>query len=151
MENKASAVLNLPNNETTFTVDVEGEVTGNRYTGSFTAICVPNQRQKAAAALLESEMLVSTKGDLSVLDENTRYFIKCIAQLQFRLIKFPTWWQESDGGRNLYDINPIVEAMSKALDAENEWRKKAFEGKKTEPKFTDRPPTQVDDTIVSDA
>ena len=142
----AQAVLNLPDNEATFAIDVEGETTGNHYTGSFTVICVPNQRQKAAANVEEATMRRNTEP--TVLDANTVYFIKCIAQLQFRVTKCPQWWQDAQMGRDLYDLKPIFEVMEKAIEAETKWREKACADKKPAAPAFDQPnEVAVDDTL----
>lgn len=120
---------NLPINEKSFSISLKGDTTGQMWVGKFATVCVPNLRQQADASVMEAQL----NRDLTTLDGNTKLYHKVIAQLASRLVAAPEWWQSSDSGQNLLDINVVLEVWKNCIEAEKEWRNKVW-GEPEEPK-----------------
>lgn len=131
---EAKGAINLPDNKATFTIDVEGEVTGIRYQGNFECICILSQAAKTAASVMEARM----RDNLTQIDDSALLFCRAISQLEFRVIGAPAWWKENDKGRLLPDITPVLRAFNEALKAEENWRQAIL--KKKEPPAQNVPP-----------
>lgn len=112
-------LLELPNFEYTFALDVKGEESGKRYIGEFT-YKRPNLRQSSEIAKFKTRL----DGDLTNLDTSISMLHQMLSQLRFCLIKYPDWWSESDFGLDLYDCNVIIELYKEAMDFEKKFDKK---------------------------
>jgi hypothetical protein len=106
----------LPSMEHTFTLSVKGSDTGQQFDGTFT-YKRPNLKAKSQAAKLAARL----NEDLKNLDEDTKFIHELVADLRYSLISFPEWWQKSDFGLELYDVNVIFEIRKACVNFENEW------------------------------
>jgi len=111
----------LPSTETTFVIDAVGEDTGQHFEGSFT-YKRPNIRNRNSIALLHNRLKLSQTN----LSEDTDMLMYMVAFLKYTLIDAPKWWEESDGGLELFDIAPITEVFVKTREFEEEWKKQVF-------------------------
>lgn len=133
--------MSLPPNEKTFTINVVGDTSKQNWTGEFTAVCMPNLRQKSEASIMEAQL----NRDLMTLDQDTILYHRMVASLSQRLIAAPEWWLSSDNGRNLLDANVIFEVFKECVAAEKEWKEKVWgkeEEEKKEIKNTDEDPKE---------
>ena len=130
MDNFKDMMKKLPSNTNDFNImDIEGLVTKHKYSGNFVAK-VPNLRIQAQIAKFRGAL---NGGDDSGLDLGTRNLHHMIAYLKHVLTEFPKWWEESDYGYELYDINVIEVIYDKAIEQENAWVEAAW-GKKSDGK-----------------
>ncbi len=109
--------MDLPSTKTIIDFDFTSEL-GKKYDGQFTVLCLLNMRQKHLLEL-EKTRLLGNYG--SPTDELAGIAI-ILANLRHRIVDGPTWWQQSDGGYNLTDIDVLTSLYNKVLAAETEWR-----------------------------
>lgn len=113
------SMTSLPDNSKSFDLDVaEGDVTKQRFKGKFHCKCVLNLGERSAADVLNKKMNES----LDTLNDETYMTHMMIAQLDVRLTKAPEWWVATSGGRELLDLNVVLEVYKQAMEAEREWR-----------------------------
>jgi hypothetical protein len=109
----------LPKNEATFELNVEGEITGEKYAGSFTCICVPTVGIRNRI----SRDQIRETGDLANTTDELFLRAMWLANVQGRLIGFPDWWDALGRGSRLIDDNVLKEVYDRCIEAEVEWRK----------------------------
>lgn len=111
----------LPSMEHTFTISIKGAETSQVFDGTFTykrpTIKTKADISKTAARLDE---------DLKNLDEDTKFLHYVIANLKHTLIKHPQWWQDSDYGYQLYDMNVVLEVYKECRKFEDSWFEKVW-------------------------
>jgi hypothetical protein len=107
----------LENNEHTFHLKVQGEKTQEWFEGDFTVHCVLNNSQQMDVALRADRY----NGGSRTLPEQYRVFNRMMAELDVRIKKSPTWWQESNGGWNMHDSNVVNEVFVETLKGEKVW------------------------------
>lgn len=119
----------LPKNERTFTVSVEGDVTGEKFEGQFTAKCVLNMAERHTKELEKTRLMAdyaNPSGSLAGLAE-------ILSTTKVKLVSWPDWWANLDFGSQVLDENIIIEIYDKVQALEKEWkteiRKKAKEAK----------------------
>jgi len=108
----------LPKNEKVFNLNVVGEVTGERYEGDFTCICVPDIRTRNKISRDE----IKECGDLENISTELYARSKWLANASNRVFEAPTWWDSSLYGSRLLDDNILKAVYDKCIDAELEWR-----------------------------
>ena len=108
----------LPKNEKIFNISVGGEISGERYEGEFTCVCVPpiGLRNK-----MDREELRET-GDLSNVGVELYLRSKWLVNVQNRLLSWPDWWDGCRRGASLLDDNILKVLYDKCIEAEVEWR-----------------------------
>lgn len=109
----------LPSHEKTFTIEVEGDVTGIKYEGTFRTKCALSIRDKQAIELLKSRFTQDTANPSTTLFA----MASIVAHLQTRLIEFPDWWKEVGYGSDLLDENVLIQLFDKCEELATEWRK----------------------------
>lgn len=109
----------LPKNEKTFEINVEGEITGERYMGTFTCICVPFAALRNKIARDE----IRETGDLDNISADLFLRARWLVNAQNRLLSWPDWWGGCNNGARLLDENVLKEVYDKCIEAEVEWRK----------------------------
>lgn len=112
-----SIYSDLPSMEHVFVIDVEGAQTKKRFTGQF-----KYRRPTISTKYKIAKTMASLVGEGSV-DEVVKHFLQTSAFLEHCLVEYPTWWQESNYGRDLYDENIVDELVAKAMAFEDEWQK----------------------------
>lgn len=110
----------LPSNEYTFSVKLKGEKTKTSYEGAFTVKCLLTIAEMSDLGLKIDEY---SRGSTTLI-QGVALLIRALAELEVRIIKAPSWWKDSNGGRDLMDTNVVYEVFNKALDAE-----KIFDGR----------------------
>lgn len=104
---------NLPEFQHTFFVDIEGTQTKQRFAGEFT-YNHPNLRTISEISKYKARL----DGGLTNIDSDTAFIHSMISQLRFTLSDYPKWWEQSDFGLNLYDLNVIVDIYNKTMEFE---------------------------------
>ena len=111
--------MELPKNESTFKIDIEGEVTKTKYEGEFTVICKPTLSMKHEHALIKARLM----GDLKNPTQDLYFFSELIATLKTRIVDHPKWWVDSFKNLNTLDENVVVEVYEQIIKASEEWNK----------------------------
>ena len=112
----------LPSNENSFNIlDIEGQITKQKYSGNFVSK-VPNLRIQAQIAKFRGALNEGVEDS----DIGTRNLHHMIAYLKFVLIEHPGWWKDADFGYELFDMNIIELIYEKAVELEDEWVKAAW-------------------------
>lgn len=121
----------LPKNERTFSMDTEGETTGETYEGQFVAKCVLTMAERHSKELEKTRMLADyahPSGSLSGIAE-------ILSTIRSKLVKWPDWWANLDYGSKILDENIVVELYDSIQALEIDWRaevrKKVDESKDT--------------------
>lgn len=104
----------LPSNEYTFTLKVKGDKTKSSYEGPFTVKCLLSNGELIDVGL---RIDAYNRGSTTV-PQGIALLNRALAELEVRIIKAPSWWKDSNSGRDLLDTNVIYEVFEKSLDAE---------------------------------
>lgn len=124
----------LPKNERTFSIDIEGGTSGERFQGQFTTKCVLNMSEKHARELERTRLM----SDYANPSANLSGIAEILSTVRIKLIKWPDWWANLDFGSKILDENIIVEIYDEIVNKENEWkeevRKKVESDKEASPK-----------------
>lgn len=112
----------LPDMEYSFSIDVEGNTTRQKFTGDFKFL-IPNNKKKAQADRYRAEL----NGGLDDrLDPEVLVLNYTIAYLRFSLTEVPKWWKEKDFGYELHDFNVVNEVYKKCQEFEKNWLKEVW-------------------------
>lgn len=105
-----------------FSVNIVGEDSGRIFIGDFTVKLSLTRADRFKADQLRREILGSSPDGQEPLPAmQTEAFI--LGQLSVRIIKAPTWWEESNNGLELEDYNVIITLYDKVLELEEKKRK----------------------------
>lgn len=114
--------MDLPTTQSAFDFDFTSEL-GKKYDGQFLVHCVLNMRQKHALELEKTRLL----GNFASPTDELAGIAVILSNLRGRIITGPTWWEQSDGGYNISDIDVLTALYNKVIQAETEWRTKLKE------------------------
>lgn len=114
--------MDLPNTQSAFDFDFTSEL-GKKYDGQFTVNCLLNMRQKHLLELEKTRLL----GNYPNPTDELAGISVILANLRGRIVNGPTWWEQSDGGYNLTDIDVLTSLYNKVMATESEWRSKLKE------------------------
>lgn len=114
--------MDLPSTQTVVDFDFTSDL-GKKYDGQFTVLCLLSMRQKHLLELEKTRLL----GNYTNPTDELAGIAVILANLRHRIVDGPTWWQQSDGGYNLTDIDVLTSLYNKVLGAETEWRNKLKE------------------------
>jgi len=114
--------MDLPESQSAFDFNFTSEL-GKKYDGQFTVNCLLSMRQKHILELEKTRLL----GNYVNPTDELAGIAVILANLRGRIVDGPTWWQQSDGGYNLTDIDVLTALYNKVLGAEAEWRTKLKE------------------------
>lgn len=117
----------LPSKEHTFVLDLKG-TSGAEYKGSKFTYKKPNIRTMSEIAKTTARL----NEDLPQLDPDIKFLHSVLATLKHTLVEVPKWWEDSDYGFELDDLNMIFDVYDKCKKFENEYAKKAFGEAKSE-------------------
>lgn len=126
------SIKTLPSMEHVFTVDLKGEETGKVFEGTFT-YKRPNLRVQSQIAKTTAVL----DGGIANLDPDTKLIHNILATLKHTLIEYPKWWEETDYGYELYDVNIPIEIYKNIKEFEKDWMDKVWseeEESETKPK-----------------
>lgn len=114
--------MDLPTTQSVFDFDFTSEL-GKKYDGQFMVHCLLNMRQKHALELEKTRLL----GNFASPTDELAGIAIILSNLRGRIITGPTWWEQSDGGYKLEDIDVLTALYNKVMLAETEWRTKLKE------------------------
>lgn len=128
--------MDLPATQSVFDFDLTSDL-GKKFDGQFTVNCLLTMRQKHILELEKTRLL----GNYSNPTNELAGIAIILANLRHRIVSGPTWWEQSDGGYDMTDIDVLQAIYNKVLAAETEWRTKLKEKTKKlqEPKPEDKP------------
>lgn len=111
-------IKTLPSMEHTFTIDVLGSETKQRYTGTFT-YKRPNLKLKSEIA----KMTARLNEDLKSLDSDMAFIHQVLATLRYTLQAGDNaeWWIKNDYGYALFDVNVILDIYKECQKFEDKW------------------------------
>lgn len=109
--------MDLPKNERTFTIDMVGDTTGQKYEGEFTAVCVLNMLKRRQLELEKTRLKADTLNPTAGLEA----LAQVLSHVRVRITNGPEWWKQSDGGLSIMDENVIVALYDKCLEQEINW------------------------------
>lgn len=118
--NKPSAATKgeLPATESTFVIEVIGDFTQKRFVGEFTCKIL-NQKERA---LVSKHRAMLNGEHFQQLDIMTLSLHQMISYLRYSLIpQYPKFWQDSDLGYELFDLNVIREVFNQVMEFEESW------------------------------
>lgn len=121
MSNLSKVSKEIPNTKSNFQIDVEGEVTKNRFIGDF--VCkIPRKKEQCS---IDKHRALLNGPQPEQLSPETLRFHHMIAYLRFTLDErdCPKWWKESDLGYELYDENVVRSIYDHVMGFEVEWLK----------------------------
>ena len=110
--------MNLPKNEKSFMLTVEGDVTSHKYEGQFTVKCVLSMADKRLLEIEQSRLsvdLLNPTNDLVAIS-------RVVANLRVRVMDAPDWFDQIIGNLDVLDDNVIFEIYSECLKASSEWK-----------------------------
>jgi len=122
----------LPPNESSFEFECVGDKTGKKYDGTFTVKCVLANHETIEVASRAERY----NGGVATLAGYYKLFNRAIAEAEVR-IKFdpvkkrqmaPSWWIDSDAGRELLDQNVVFDLYYKIVEQEKDWNDKVKRG-----------------------
>lgn len=106
-------------NEVSFTVSVNGEVTGEKFYGTFKCKTRLSHRDMLTIDKIRRELLGTNAEEAS---PDARAFAAAIAQLSVRLTSAPAWWTDNGNGMDLSDEEVVAAVLSEAIKAETDAR-----------------------------
>ena len=111
----------LTPNEASFSINIEGESTGERYVGSFKCKVRLSMRDNIVKDNIRRQLLSNnpTEADGLAADLAT-----AAGELAVRILDAPPWWKASDNGLDLEDTSVLVEVFNQARRLEREAREK---------------------------
>jgi hypothetical protein len=105
-------------NTVDFTVDCRGELTGNQYTGAFTAKTKLSLRESLRQDELYRGILGANSQDASLASKS---IASAISYLSTHLMTWPDWWTNLNKGMDCEDVNLLAEinnTCQEKIDAE---------------------------------
>lgn len=99
-------------------LDSIGDVTGQKYVGSFRIKVILSHDDRFTIERTYKQMLPDDKG---VVDEIK---LKCggISELESRIVEAPAWWKDSRNGRDLVDSTPIYDLLVAVSEQYENWK-----------------------------
>lgn len=95
-----------------------GEITGQKYAGSFRLKVLLTHDERFAIERTYKQMLPDDKG----VEQEIK--LKCggIAELEQRIVEAPNWWKDARNGRDLVDSQPIYDMLLHLSEKYEEWK-----------------------------
>ena len=109
--------MDLPKNDHSFSFSEKGERTKKTYEGQFTVKCLLTMEEIRQVGL----KLDLFNGGSKTLPGLVALLNRAFAELSVRIIKAPSWWTDSNDGRDLFDTNVVLEVFNSAINAEQVW------------------------------
>ncbi len=115
-------MFELVNEQLFFESTEAGEISGEKYQGTFEVRKVLTPAQKAQADVERRNFLGNPLAGEAV-DPETAELAFAISQLKVRIVKAPKWYQESNNLKNFIDNNVLVELVNKVIEIEINFKK----------------------------
>jgi hypothetical protein len=107
----------LPKNEKTFYFEHTDEF-DRKFDGQFTVKCILTMADKIDLDLDSARIMGDVKNPSRFLQSRAHI----IATLRVKIIKAPTWWEQSVGGLTIEDEAILVALYDKVIEQEKLWR-----------------------------
>jgi hemolysin activation/secretion protein len=130
----------LPSNEYSFSLSAQGEKTKQKFEGSFTVKCLLSNKELIEVGLRTDAY---NNGSQSVSTTGVGLMNRAIAYLEVAITKAPSWWKDSDSGRELLDRNVLYEVYNKALDAEKVYDERISKAAEEAEEFANQNPKKA--------
>jgi hypothetical protein len=114
--------MDLPSNQSVFDFNFVSEL-GNKYDGQFTVRTVLDMKNKHVLELEKTRLL----GNFANPTDELAGISIMLATLRIKIVKAPEWWNQSDGGYSITDMDVLTKLYSMVQEAETEWRNKLKE------------------------
>jgi hypothetical protein len=108
-------MVGLPSMEHTFKISVKGTESGRTFEGEFT-YRRPRIKEQLEADKWRNKMAGDAK------EEGTSFLYTILSMLRFNIVQAPEWWDGSDKGMELYDLNVILAIYEEIKKFETKWR-----------------------------
>lgn len=118
--------MDIPSRETSFYFKDKGERTRKNFEGTFTVKALLTQQEIVDVGMLLDQYSRGSK----TLPQGVALLNRAFAELDVRIIKAPSFWKDSNQGRDLLDTNIVFGVYKAAMDAETEYDKKLDEAAK---------------------
>ncbi len=102
-----------------FMVDVEGDVTGHRYDGTFKIKPILTHAEQLMRDIIMRDLLGPNPKDGSIRAVSQAGII---AEIRVRCVETPSWWKDARDGLSLYDENVIATIYDKCLEIDAKWK-----------------------------
>lgn len=102
----------------TFTVSLDGDKTGTKWHGEFTVKTLLSHRDELRRDQVRRELLGGVSPEHATVRSLNQADV--FSELAARIIKAPSWWNESGAGLDLCDDNVIATVYSKTMEAEKD-------------------------------
>lgn len=114
---KKELLNEIPATTHEFQIDLIGQISKKKFVGDFTCK-IPTIKDQAMIA----RHLVTLNGDNPIfLDPGIKKVNQMIAYLRFTLTETPAFWNKSDMGYDLRDMNVIEGVYDNVIAFENRW------------------------------
>jgi len=121
-------ITGLPEFSFQFTIDSVGEVTGEKWAGSFTYVR-PNIRALSDIGRYKAAL----NGDSQGVEAHVHAMNSVLANLRYTLVDYPRWWYDAGYGIELYDLNVILDIYTKCEEFERKFEKEIKETAQKKP------------------
>jgi hypothetical protein len=99
-----------------FDIKIKGELTKNTYLGTFKVKCLLTAMEMIDVDRKYREFIGK---EITVANEQARNLAFALAQLNYRIIECPPFWENKTiGGGHIKDSNVILEVLEKAFEAQ---------------------------------
>lgn len=105
------------NTETSFSISVKGETTGDDYKGNFSVKTRLSHRDQLNRDRIRRDLLGE---DAASASPRAHTQAEVFSQLAVRVTKSPSWWSDNANGLDLMDDAPVKAVYDAALKAEQE-------------------------------
>lgn len=105
----------------TFSFHSVGETTGETFTGDFTVKPILSFGARALADADKRRFLGNPENTASISEDLLSIAIM-ISQIKYRIIKAPTWFNETSALEDMVDSNILTELFAKVIDVEKQYR-----------------------------
>lgn len=95
-----------------------GELTGQKYTGSFRVKVLLTHSERLATERTYSILLPDDK----TASSESKLKAGAIAELDQRVVEAPKWWADSRNGRDLLDAQPLWDLLVAVEQKTEEWK-----------------------------
>ena len=102
-----------------FMIDLEGDVTGHRYEGTFKSKPILTHAEQLARDIVTRDLLGPNPKDGSIRAVSQA---SIIAEIRVRCVATPSGWKDARDGLGLYDENVIAVVYDKILEIDAKWK-----------------------------
>lgn len=102
-----------------FMIDIEGDVTGHRYDGTFKTKPILTHAEQLSRDIVMRDLLGPNPKDSSIRAVSQAGII---AEIRVRCVETPSWWKDARDGLGLYDENVLATVFDKIQEIDVKWK-----------------------------